>query len=364
MSEWSIAKLSDVVELRRGFDLPIGQRVPGYVPVLSAGTTSGWHDEARVEGPGFVVGRATNLGIPTWNEGPFWPLNTTLYAADFKGNDPRFLYRLFQSLDFTGFDSGSVQPMLNRNYIASVKVSIPNLGTQRAIAEVLGALDDKIAANDRLAASIRSVMVAIAGTSPNCVRIGDIAQRASSSVNPQNIDGKVEHFSLPAFDGGDGPENTIATDIKSNKFLIESPCVLVSKLNPRIPRIWNIPSGFDEVALASTEFVVLVPQVLSSSALWASLNTQAFFDEMKGKVEGTSGSHQRVKPQEILDAVIPDPRALSMDDRNLLDSLGRNEERIEVESRDLSHTRDELLPLLMSGKIAVKDAEKVVSDAL
>ena len=107
MSEWSIAKLSDVVELRRGFDLPIGQRVPGYVPVLSAGTTSGWHDEARVEGPGFVVGRATNLGIPTWNEGPFWPLNTTLYAADFKGNDPRFLYRLFQSLDFTGFDSGS-----------------------------------------------------------------------------------------------------------------------------------------------------------------------------------------------------------------------------------------------------------------
>ena len=109
MSEWSIAKLSDVVELRRGFDLPIGQRVPGYVPVLSAGTTSGWHDEARVEGPGFVVGRATNLGIPTWNEGPFWPLNTTLYAADFKGNDPRFLYRLFQSLDFTGFDSGQWQ---------------------------------------------------------------------------------------------------------------------------------------------------------------------------------------------------------------------------------------------------------------
>ena len=48
----------------------------------------------------------------------------------------------------------------------------------------------------------------------------------------------------------------------------------------------------------------------------------------------------------------------------LLDCLGRNEERIEVESRGLSRTRDELLPLLMSGKITVKDAEKVVSDAL
>lgn len=119
----------------------------------------GTHDQGPVKGPGFAVGRAeTNLGVPTWSEGDYWPLNTTLYAADFKGNNPEFLFRLFQRLDLSGFDSGSVQPMLNRNYIAQVKVRLPPLSEQRGIAEVLGALDDKIAANTRFLTTARELV--------------------------------------------------------------------------------------------------------------------------------------------------------------------------------------------------------------
>ncbi len=135
---WETRYLDEVVELRRGFDLPTRERRGGTYPVLSAGVTAGWHDEGPpIKGPGMVVGRATNLGVPTWSDGDFWPLNTTLYVSDFKENCPRFVFHLFENMDLSGFDSGSVQPMLNRNYIAKLKVSIPPVAEQQAISEVL-----------------------------------------------------------------------------------------------------------------------------------------------------------------------------------------------------------------------------------
>jgi len=96
-----------------------------------------------------VIGRATNLGQPTWCDSDYWPLNTVLYAKDFLGNDPRFAYYWFLGHDLSGFNSGSVQPMLNRNYIADVPVEVPPLDEQTAIAATLGALDDKIDSNRR-----------------------------------------------------------------------------------------------------------------------------------------------------------------------------------------------------------------------
>ncbi|MCT1555834.1 hypothetical protein M3E75_07710, partial [Corynebacterium sanguinis] len=96
---WTETTLADLITLQRGYDLPSKNRVPGPVPVLSAGEKISYHNEAKVAGPGFVIGRSTNLGIPRWSDEDFWPLNTTLFAKDFKGNNPRWLFYLFQILD-------------------------------------------------------------------------------------------------------------------------------------------------------------------------------------------------------------------------------------------------------------------------
>lgn len=149
-SEWSHTTLGAVVRLQRGHDLPTSARIPGDVPVVGSGDADGWHNQAIACGPGVVIGRATNLGRPKYVRGPYWPLNTTLYVKDFLGNDERYTYYLFTTLNLTGFDSGSVQPMLNRNNVENVPVLLPPIAEQHAIAEVLGALDDKIEANRRM----------------------------------------------------------------------------------------------------------------------------------------------------------------------------------------------------------------------
>ena len=80
----------------------------------------------------------------------FWPLNTTLYVRDFKGNDPRFIAYFLGSLDFSAYSDKAAVPGLNRNHLHEASVRIPPVPKQRAIAHILGTLDDKIELNRRM----------------------------------------------------------------------------------------------------------------------------------------------------------------------------------------------------------------------
>jgi type I restriction enzyme S subunit len=77
--------LSDVLTLQRGFDLPTAKRKPGYVPVVASTSIASFHSEAKVKGPGVVIGRSGSIGGGQFIADDFWPLNTTLWVKDFKG---------------------------------------------------------------------------------------------------------------------------------------------------------------------------------------------------------------------------------------------------------------------------------------
>lgn len=283
--------------------------------------------------------------------------------------DPRFLLYFylgpeFQRIIATHTIHGATVERIGLATMPSWEVDIPPLAEQRAIAEILGALDDKVTANDAIEQASESLMVLIASSSPRSVSVGELASQTRRSIKPNEFDERVAHFSLPAFDAGAWPEEVEGASIKSNKILLESPTVLISKLNPRIPRTWDVATLPKRMALASTEFVALQPTTVATSELWAALCQPAVAVDLAGKVAGTSGSHQRVKPAEVLSLEVLDPRALTVDTRDLIASLGRRRDAAKVESRSLASTRDALLPLLMSGKVRVKDAEKVVEEVL
>jgi type I restriction enzyme S subunit len=148
---WKRMPLGDFVTLQRGHDLPDKRRRPGSVPILGSFGITGWHDEARSSGPGVTVGRSgASFGVVSYSPCDYWPLNTALYVIDFRGNDPRFAYYFLKQFDFKGYNSGSAQPSLNRNFIHPVPVNVPPPAEQRAIAHILGTLDDKIELNRRM----------------------------------------------------------------------------------------------------------------------------------------------------------------------------------------------------------------------
>ena len=82
-------RLGDLLNLKRGYDLPESQRRPGPYPVISSAGITGYHDEYMVDGQGVVTGRYGTLGEMYYVDGKYWPHNTALYVTTFKGNDPK-----------------------------------------------------------------------------------------------------------------------------------------------------------------------------------------------------------------------------------------------------------------------------------
>ena len=161
-SEWSETTLGGFVRLQRGHDLTASEQQPGPYPVMGSAGQNGSHNVAKAKGPGVVVGRSgASMGRVHYSESDYWPHNTCLYVTDFQGNNPRFAYYVLGSLDLAGYNSGSAQPSLNRNYIYGMPLKIPSRAQQDSIVEVLSALDDRIALLRETNATLEAIALAL-----------------------------------------------------------------------------------------------------------------------------------------------------------------------------------------------------------
>lgn len=150
MTGWQETTLGHVISLQRGHDLPERERKLGIVPVIGSAGPNGWHDKARAPGHGVTVGRSgASAGVVTYVHDAYWPHNTVLYVTDFKGNDPRFVAYLLQTLPLAEMNSGAAQPSLNRNFLYPMPVRVPSPDIQRRISFILGAYDHMIEVNQR-----------------------------------------------------------------------------------------------------------------------------------------------------------------------------------------------------------------------
>lgn len=144
MAAWRTCLLGDVVNLKRGYDLPHSARAPGPFPVVSSSGITDHHAESKVKAPGVVTGRYGTLGQVFFIETDYWPLNTSLYVQDFKGNDPRFISYFLGTLSLDLQNAAGAVPGVNRNHLHAMEVSVPPLPIQRRIASILSAYDELI----------------------------------------------------------------------------------------------------------------------------------------------------------------------------------------------------------------------------
>lgn len=160
-SDWKEASLGDFVELKRGYDLPKAKRSAGSVPIISSAGVSDFHSIAMVKGPGVITGRYGTIGEVFYVDEDYWPLNTTLYVRDFKGNDPRFISYFLKTLDFDSYSDKGAVPGVNRNHLHLAKVRIPRVETQKIIANFLSRLDSKINLNQRINQTLEAMAQAV-----------------------------------------------------------------------------------------------------------------------------------------------------------------------------------------------------------
>jgi type I restriction enzyme S subunit len=144
MSEWEKKTLGEVINLKRGYDLPQSQRSKGDIPIYSSSGISGFHDKYKALNPGVITGRYGTIGNIYFANAPYWPLNTTLYVEDFKGNNEVFVYYFLKQIDWARFSDKSAVPGVNRNDVHKENIWLPSLPIQKKIAAILSCLDRKI----------------------------------------------------------------------------------------------------------------------------------------------------------------------------------------------------------------------------
>lgn len=260
----------------------------------------------------------------------------------------------------------TVQATLNLGDLRQVPIALPPESVRDAITAFAASLDDKIAVNDRIAATSEMLALALASELRWLERVplGALVHHRKDQIQLEALGAaQVDHYSLPAFDAGKIPVRESAVMIKSGKFVIRQQSVLLSKLNPATPRIWIAePTGVP--ALASTEYLVLEPiEGLTTADVWAAASQPSFREDLVSKATGTSNSHQRVRPSDLLDTKVTDPRSIDPRIRSQIRTLAQIAQGRRAEGIVLAELRDTLLPKLMSGEIRIKGAEKIVGEA-
>ena len=188
-----------------------------------------------------------------------------------------------------------------------------------------------------------------------------VATLKKESVKPMQAPAQLwEHYSIPAFDAGRAPVVEAEATIKSSKYRVPPSCVLVSKLNPRFPRVWLPDVRDEEAAICSTEFMPFVPlHDAWRPFLYELMKSDAVQQGIQERVTGSTGSRQRAKPEDVavMHIVVPNPEVIEA----FGCTVGPLHEKALAcirESRTLAALRDTLLPKLISGELRVSDAER------
>lgn len=401
---WEMVPADELFELVYGKALVASARNPGSVPVYGTNGRCGWHDQAIFDAPGVVLGRKGQgpLGVE-WVSEDYWVIDTAYSLRPKRTDiDLKFFYYLIKHIGLNHLKDGTSNPTLSRDAFGRQAFPFPPESEQRAIAATLGALDDKIELNRQMNATLEETVRALfrdwfvdfgptrakmAGAQPylapeiwdlfpdrldvdgrpegwNSFRLQDIATHHKKSVSPAGHPEEIfEHYSLPAFDKGQDPACDLGSSIKSNKTLVPAKCVLLSKLNPEIPRVWMTDEKQERTQIASTEFLAFTGKAPAGrDLLFCLFGDPGFREMMESMVTGTSKSHQRVSPRQLLEreVIVGEEKVFKTFETQVDPCLQmiRSNRR---EARSLAETRDYLLPRLMSGEVrADSDAERVV----
>ena len=413
--EWQNCALGDVIELKRGYDLPQKVRLPGSIPLVSSSGITDSHAESMVKGPGVVTGRYGTLGQIFYIKQDFWPLNTTLYVRDFKGNDPRFINYFLQSVDFLVYSDKAAVPGLNRNHLHQARVRFPTkIEDQRRIAHILGTLDDKIENNRKTAKTLEAmaqtifkswfvdfdpVRAKMAGESRESIckrlkltpeildlfpdrlvdsELGEIPERwvlnpisEIIEFNPampikKNVAAPyLDMASLPT--AGCWPADPVFRPYSSG-VRFQNGDTLLARITPCLE---NGKTAYIQclkdhgVGWGSTEFIVMRPKppVPSVVAYLIARNDKFRAHAIQG-MTGTSG-RQRVQVTTVSDfqVIQPDNASIWPYFGSISVPLFDNIKSFSKENLPLIKLRDTLLPKLISGEIRVPEAEHLIEEA-
>lgn len=380
--EWKEVRLGDILNFRRGHDLPHSAMKPGNIPVAGSNGVIGYHDTATPIKPILTIGRSGNVGKPYFYE-EAWAHNTTLYVDDFKGNDPKFLYYLCQTMPFANFGGGSAVPTLNRNHIHPLETKIPvKVEDQRRIASILSSLDRKIELNNKINADLEEMAQAIfknwfvdfepfkdgkfvdseLGMIPEGWKVGRLDEIADVVGGSTPSKAKPEYYTqkgiawLTPKDLSNHP--AVYTSRGEIDITEEGYNSTSTKLMPKGTILFTSRAPIGYISIAQNDictnqgFKSLVPKKAGTCFLYCFLKYVT--PEIENKSTGSTFKEASGSLMKSLQVIMPEQKVFE-DFETIVSPLFARIESLEKENSRLSLLRDTLLPRLMSGELEIPE---------
>lgn len=160
-NDWLEKNLGDLLSFSNGKSSPERADDAPH-PVYGSNGIIGYSYSTNSNEKTIVIGRVgTYCGSVYYSPDKVWVTDNAIKAVAKSDNNPQYLYYLLKSLNLNNWREGSGQPLLNQTILKSIDVYTPPIPEQKAIAHILGALDDKIELNRQMNETLEAMAQAL-----------------------------------------------------------------------------------------------------------------------------------------------------------------------------------------------------------
>lgn len=361
MSEWQKCKLGDVITFQRGHDLTVANIKDGIYPVAGSNGIIGYHDVFTTEANGITIGRSGNsIGVAHFYTTNYWAHNTVLYVKDFKGNCQKYIYYFLKTIDFSGFNTGSAVPSLNRNHIHELDVVLPESKEQQSIANILSSLDYKIdllhRQNKTLEAMaetlFRQWFIEESGDDWQEKPLSNVANflngLACQKHPPKNAIDKLPVLKIKELSNGISESSDWATNEVKSEYIVENGDVIFAWSASLMVKVWN----GEKCVLNQHLFKVTSTEYPKWFYLmWCKYHLDEFISISSS--HATTMGHIKRGDLDAAMVLVPSDDELEIMSEKMTPILNK-QIGIAKQIKTLEKLRDNLLQKLMSGEVRVK----------
>ncbi|WP_080681286.1 MULTISPECIES: restriction endonuclease subunit S [Burkholderia] len=402
--EWRPSTWGAEVTLEYGKAIRGYSQTDGKYRVFGSNGPIGWTSDALAQGPGVILGRKGAYRGTEFCRNPFWVIDTAYYLVPKTELDMRWLYYAVKHYKLGEVDDGSPIPSTTRAAVYMLDLKVPPIEEQRAIAYVLGTLDDKIELNRRRNETLEAMARAL--FQDWFVDFGPVRAKMEGrepylpvelwKLFPQRLDeeGKPQGWKMtsaselvefnptealrkgtaaPYLDmaslptTGSWPEPPIQREFGSG-MRFRNGDALLARITPCLENgktafVQCLPD--DTVGWGSTEYIVMRAKApVPAGYAYLLARDAAFREHAIRSMTGTSG-RQRVQADSVATFRVAAPEcaeiwhAFSRLVTPKFESIKANADASET----LAVLRDTLLPKLISGELRVTDVETFLERA-
>lgn len=147
---WEKVQLGDILSVRHGKSQHQVVNSNGVYPIFGTGGLMGWADEFLYDKPSVLIGRKGTINRPQYFDKPFWTIDTLFYTEINKNVSAKYIYYLFNTIDWYSHNEASGVPSLNSKVIEKISILLPSLEEQKVIAKALTDTDNLIHSMEKL----------------------------------------------------------------------------------------------------------------------------------------------------------------------------------------------------------------------